>query len=165
MNKLIIVSVLLAAVLLACASTGSDSNATTVDAFADYTGWSKVNAATITGDTTGSLGPAHGGRSGFREVYVNSAGKPVSDGAAGLPYPMGTIVVKETYKDAGGQKGALKDITVMVKREAGYDAINGDWEYLNVSNTLKIKAQGPIKMCINCHASAMVDDYVFTSNR
>ena len=165
MKKLIVLFAFTLLVFLACASTGSDSNATTVDAFSDYTGWSKVSMATISGDRTGSLGPAHGGPTGFREVYVNSVGKPVSDGAASLPYPLGTILVKETYKTEGGQKGTLKDITIMVKRESGYDTMNSDWEYLNVSSTLKIKSQGSIKMCINCHAVAMVDDYIFTSNR
>lgn len=159
---------LLAAVsifLITCVSTPSDPNATQGDDFSNYTGWSKVNAQPITGDETGFLGNVHGGPSGIREVYVNSVGKSVSDGNAGLPYPVGTIIVKESYAVKNGEKDKLKDVTIMVKRESGYDSENGDWEYLMTNAALKIRSQGRIKMCSDCHAGAADADYVFTSNR
>ena len=165
MKKYLLLSAVVTVVLFACLSTGSDPNPTTVDDFSDYVSWSKVNATTVTGDRRGDLGMAHGGQKGFREIYVNAAGKAVSAGQADLPYPMGTILVKETYKRSGGQKGDLRGLTVMIKREAGYDADNDNWEYLNVSKSLKIKSQGRINLCIKCHSIAFMDDYVFTSNR
>ena len=159
---------LLGAVILAlvtCMSMGTDPNATQVDAFSDYSSWNKVNAEPVTGDTTGFLEKVHGGPTGFREVFINAVGKPTSDGKVDLPYPTGTILVKETYKSDNGAKGKLKDLTIMVKRDPGYDSDNGDWEYLMVTASLRIRSQGRINMCIDCHAAGVMDAYVFTSNR
>lgn len=142
----------------------SDPDATAVDSFSDYTNWHRVNTSPITGDTTGGLGNAHEGSSGLREVYINSVGSAASSGTSALPYPEGTIVVKESFKSDGGEKGKLTGITVMAKREAGYDPENGDWEYLNVKPDLKVSAQGRLSGCVSCH-SASDDDYVFTSSR
>ena len=152
-------------VLAACMSTEPDPDATQVDDFAQYLSWSKVNAQTVSGDATGVLGNAHGGPRGFREVYINATGKPTSDGQAALPYPVGTTLVKETHSAQNEAKGRLTDLTIMVKRGAGYDSANGDWEYLMVTPAMRIRSQGRIGMCINCHAAAITDDYVFTSNR
>lgn len=165
MIKTLLFLAVVSLILVTCVSTGSDPNATQAQAFSGYTGWSKVNSEPISGDATGFLGNVHGGPTGIREVFVNPIGKAVSDGEADLPYPKGTILVKESYDSDDGEKGKLKDLTIMVKRESGYDSENGDWEYLSVSATQKIKSQGPIKMCINCHKAAESDDYVFSSNR
>jgi len=158
--------VLLLTILLAGCASGSDPNATGVETFADYQSWTRVNSEPITSDTTGSLGLAHEGTKGIREVYINDTGKAVSTGSADYPYPAGSIIVKEAFtSDGAGNKGALSSITVMVKREAGYDAENGDWEYVNVRPDLRVRAQGRIGMCIKCHGAAVLDDFVFTSAR
>ena len=148
--------------LMSCMSGGSsDPDATAIDSFSGYTGWHRVNTSPITGDTTGALGNVHEGSSGFREVYINSVGSAAS---APLPHPEGTMVVKESFKNDAGEKGKLTGITVMSKREAGYDPENGDWEYLNVKPNLKVSAQGRLSLCVSCH-SASDNDYVFTSSR
>ena len=152
-------------VLFSCASSGSDDpNATDYDAYSGYSSWQKVNSQTITGDETGVLGKAHEGSAGFREVYVNSVGAKVSSGDAALPYPAGTIIAKESYKNSGGSKGALTSLTVMVKRENGYDAGNGDWEYIMLNSKMKVQGQGKLSACISCHL-ATDNDMVFTDNR
>ena len=165
MIKRFLMLAVVVAALVTCMSMESDPNATEVSEFSDYADWSVVNSETITGDTTGALGRVHQGPSGFREVYINTTGKAVSDGQSDFPYPVGTVVVKESYNRKDGVKNDLKDLTIMVKRKPGYDTENGDWEYLLVSPALRIKSQGRIGMCIDCHTAAAADDYIFTNNR
>jgi len=153
------------ALIVSCASSGSkDTNKTDVDVLTGYASWPKVNSETITGDATGVLGKAHEGSDGFREVYANAVAQRVSSGSADLPYPLGSIIVKEAYKNAGGSKGDMTSITVMVKREDGYDTENGNWEYLMLTPAMKVQNQGLLGGCISCHAAAD-NDWVFTDNR
>ncbi len=152
--------VLLLLVLTTCATT--DSGKTPAADFADYQGWTKVNTETITDDVTAMLGSAHEGNKGFREVYVNGAGEAVALGKASYPFPEGTIVVKEAYKESSGKKGSLSNMTIMVKREGGYDPDNGDWEYIMTSPDKAVQMQGKLGMCIDCHAAAFDSDFVFT---
>lgn len=164
MKRLVVLSLVCVAAV-SCMTPGSnDPDRTTPDAFADYTGWLKVNPETITGDSTGLLGRAHEGASGFREVYVNARGEDASNGSAALPYPQGTVIVKESYADSNGDKGRMSGLTIMAKRESGYDPENGNWEYLQVTPAGKIRAQGRLSGCISCHAAAQ-NDFVFTDNR
>lgn len=168
MNRNIAIFALIAVILfiMSCATRASDdSNATQVNAYSGYASWNKVNSTTITGDRTGILGNAHEGSAGFREVYVNSAGLPVSSGSAAVPYAEGSIILKEAYKDSGGAKGALESLTVMVKRESGYDGENGNWEYIMLTPEMKVQAQGRLSGCISCHLAAEEDDFIFTHNR
>jgi hypothetical protein len=153
-------AVALATALVACV-TGGDR--TPVAEFADYQTWTRVNTETITGDVTAMLGRAHEGNEGFREVYVNELGRPVALGGTALPYPAGTILVKESLgADGTGSKGELSNLTIMVKREGGYDPDNGDWEYVMTTPATLVRMQGKLGMCINCHAAARDSDFVFT---
>ena len=164
MSKISVLTMVLCAVLFivlaACATT--DAGKTQPTEFAGYKSWTKINTQTITGDTTSALGSAHEGTKGFREVYVNGAGEAVALGKAPYPFPEGTIMVKEAYKDSGGNKGSLANLTIMVKREGGYDADNGDWEYLMTSPGMAVGMQGKVGMCIGCHVAAFDTDYIFT---
>lgn len=160
-NALVAIGVCVLA-LIGCQSTPED--ATPVSAIESYESWTKVNDQTLTGDETGTLGRRiHGGETGFREVFANSVGAPVAAGEASLPYPEGSVLVKETYQAADGEKGELADVTVMVKREAGYDEINGDWEWIVLNDSLEVQNQGRIDMCANCHAAAADIDFAFTT--
>jgi hypothetical protein len=154
----------IAALFISCGTIADDPNATPMEAYSGYLSWQKVNSATITGDSTGVLGSAHAGEAGFREVYVNATGAAVSAGSAPLPYPEGSIIVKESFKNSGGSKGALTSVTVMTKRSEGYDPENGDWEYGMLSSKMKLQAQGKLSACISCHLAAD-NDFVFTDNR
>ena len=66
----------------------------------------------------------------------------------------------EAYSSRG--KGDLANLTIMVKREGGYDPENGDWEYLMTTATKAVRMQGNLGMCIGCHSAAYDSDYVFT---
>ncbi len=96
----------------------------------------------------------------------------------------GTLIVKRNYGPEGVEEDAvlmdpakhLGAITVMFKREAGYDADNNDWfwaKYLPDGSLDKNPkgmqlagrvAKGKPKGCIACHSGAPGDDYVFTSD-
>ncbi len=96
----------------------------------------------------------------------------------------GTLLVKRNYgpegvtedevlKEPGKHLGA---ITVMFKREAGYDADNQDWfwaKYLPDGSLDKNPkgmqlagrvAKGKPKGCIACHSGAPGGDYIFTTD-
>ena len=149
------------AVFMSCAT---DPNATEVASLDGYPTWFQVNSEIITGDATGTLGRnVHQGSTGFRNVFVNPVGEAVITGDADTPYPAGTIFVKDSYAEQDGAMGDLADVTVMVKREAGFDPDNGDWEYMLLTNTLSVRNQGAIGMCISCHAAAANRDFVFAS--
>jgi len=85
------------------------------------------------------------------------------------PMPVGMALVKAQYADDGGQKGAAKNLTVMVKMEPGFDPEHGDWYYGVYSfdgkkAMLEGKSDGKTAMCVNCHDTADVD-YVFGTKR
>ena len=154
--------IVLASVIALVSCATADPNATTVKDFDSYESWVQVNTVPITGDATGTLGRAvHEGEAGFRDVFVNSVGEASSFGAASLPYPVGTIFVKNSYPESDGEMGDLSGVTVMVKRDAGYDPENADWEYINLSASLAINGQGTINGCISCHDVAANRDYIF----
>ena len=140
---------------------GQQEGTSASDDFSDYLNWVKVNQETITGDETGVLGPAHERAKGFREIYVNEAGKAVAYGEAEYPYPEGSVILKESFTEKDGGKGKLASITVMIKREEGYDRDNGNWEYVNANGDFKISRQGKIGMCIGCHSVMSGKDFTF----
>lgn len=159
---------LIAIILIFCLSpifANGQAEGTTTDMFSDYMSWTKVNRETITGDATGVLGPAHEGAKGFREIYVNDLGKPVYFGEMAYPFPVGTIIVKESYNEDNGMKGILKNLTVMVKKTSGYDPANGDWEYIMASPTFDVMDQGKIGMCIGCHSAEKDKDFTFWNSK
>jgi len=162
--RTVLAGIVILVVLAGCGTTGSD--ATDVAEYEGYETWTRVNDDWITGDSTGTLGRrVHEGASGFRHVFVNPVGQSVSAGDEALPYPVGTVIVKESYRDDGGVAGDLSNVTVMIKREPSYAPDNGNWEYVNLSSAMRVRAQGTLASCITCHSAAAHTDYVFTSNR
>lgn len=99
----------------------------------------------------------------------------------GKSYP---IIVKDNYGGRGvtlekvnkDRKGWLKAVTVMLKRDAGYDAENQDWFWAKYSPSGKIEknpagmslagrvAKGMNKGCISCHSQARGGDFLFSND-
>ena len=85
-----------------------------------------------------------------------------------LPYPAGSIIVKEkellSYRSEENGKWIERGNGVggMVKRQAGYDPDNGDWEYFYFESLDNIES-GRIATCIQCHRQSSDMDYVFGS--
>ena len=157
--------ILFAAVMMVSAGS-ADDDATPVSALDGYESWLKVNAQPITGDDTGTLGRnVHEGTTGFRDVYVNPVGEARVSGDASGEFPVGTILVKNSFEDAGGSPGDLANVTVMVKREAGFDPENGDWEYMVLTSTMRVRSQGVINNCVAFHSIVAANDYAFLSYR
>jgi len=96
----------------------------------------------------------------------------------------GTLIVKNNYgpKDVTADQVTMAPakhlgaITVMFRREKGYDADNQDWFWAKflpdgsldkAGNGLPLAgrvAKGADKGCIACHSGAGGDDYVFTTD-
>jgi hypothetical protein len=68
-----------------------------------------------------------------------------------------SIIVKENYT----QDKKLTTVTVMYKVK-GYNPAGGDWFWVKYDPKFNILAEGKFTGCLNCHGSAMVNDYVFT---
>jgi len=126
-----------------------------------YKSWTKLTESrTGTGDPTGFLGNVHKGREGYRDVFVNAAGRAMLTGTGPYEFPAGTIIVKEQYSNKAAweaQKGA--DLTVMLKIKDGAGADTWNW-----AAGLTGKA-GENNFCSACHAIASKDDYVFTHEK
>ncbi|HEX7835816.1 MAG TPA: cytochrome P460 family protein [Kofleriaceae bacterium] len=100
------------------AATGEDRYAP-LDVGADYPGYRK-----LTDRPFQSLD--HGNR--WVDVYVNAIGADAY--LSGAPIPVGTIVVKTSWQDDGGQpSGVAGPVFVMQKRAAGYAPEHDDWYF------------------------------------
>jgi hypothetical protein len=141
-----------------------------------------LNAATNTvltdlnGYGWGAATVAHNGQAvsavdTYRDIFSNQS---TIEG----DIPVGTIVTKHTYAiDENGEKGARLVTFAMIKREAGYDAANEDWEYVQMPNDgtidydeypngdiSKAAARGKMEMCIGCHSETADGSYLFARN-
>ncbi|MFQ5772927.1 MAG: cytochrome P460 family protein [Kiloniellaceae bacterium] len=117
--------------------------------------------------------PPHG------DVLEFIQGRATVDGHTGV------VMVKKNYR---GKKiddedvladpaKYLKSITVMFRREAGYDPDNHDWFWVKYAPDGSLRtnpkgmklagrvAKGAKKGCIACHSMAPGDDYIYTHDR
>ncbi len=84
-------------------------------------------------------------------------------------YPIGTTIVKENYLSDQGKPGDLSSITVMHKREKGFDTGSGDWEYLQFGADGKLFFRGGSEKlvvkhsCHSCHMNVAERDFVFAT--
>ena len=156
-----LIAVFLCVMLISCVSFGDKERMRKTD-YREFESWAKVNAEPLTGTANGLLQGKHLEDRGIREVYVNEVGEPSFSGNAELPLPVGTIIVKDTFYIAkDGLRGRRWNITVMKKRESGYDSENGDWEYITAGPRKGVRFQGIRPLCIECHILAD-RDFVFT---
>lgn len=108
------------------------------------------------------------------------------DGMLNVKGREGIVIVKKNFGERG--KTTLEDVannpgkfitsvTVMFKREKGYDPDNKDWFWAKYQPSGQLMknpkgmalagrvAKGSDKACIACHAGAPGDDYVFIHDR
>ncbi|MEW6736727.1 MAG: cytochrome P460 family protein [Acidobacteriota bacterium] len=99
-------------------------------------------------------------RDKFVIIYVNNIGKDEILSKRNPKFPVGSIIVKEKLPDKNSEKPEL--ITVMIKREDGFNPKSGNWEYMVTDGTGKIiNGRGKIKSCQQCHNSKVDTDYIF----
>ena len=136
-----------------------------------YRSWPKVNtkpqkilswiAFSCIGPTkqqiTEEAGNPHNDR--YVTVYVNKLAAHAMLREKTPAFPAGAIIVKEKLRFANSKIPEL--LTVMRKRDPGYDPLRGDWEYLVLDGTgTQIQARGLLITCRNCHAKWRHDDYI-----
>ena len=133
---------------------------------AGYRQWTRVNpdpmriSAQAARDCAISLQAAgpHGPNK-FITVYVNDIGRHAMMEEKEPHFPQGSVIVKE--KLTTPQITTPELLTVMIKREQGYNPESGDWEYMVVDGTGKtVQARGKLENCQTCHLMDKDTDYV-----
>lgn len=133
--------------------------------FSDYKKWRLVNPVPELMDPVSAAACAYvrahdsPHASKYISVYVNEIGREAMLTQQKPKFPVGSVVIKE--KLASKTSAAPELLTAMVKREPGYDAKNGDWEYLTLNGeATQIIASGQLKDCQSCHAFYSHTDYI-----
>ncbi len=84
-------------------------------------------------------------------------------------YPVGTIVLKENFALANGVPTAPLTVTLMRKRDPGYDPEAGDWEYVQYDPQGHLVLQGNTQnpavkaACSECHENLASRDFIFST--
>jgi hypothetical protein len=101
-------------------------------------------------------------RQKYFTVYVNDAGREAMMAQLKPAFPVGSIIVKEKLTTKESATPEL--LTVMIKREKGFNPPSGDWEYLVTNGEgAEIEWRGKRGSCSSCHALKAETDYVFRS--
>jgi hypothetical protein len=94
----------------------------------------------------------------FFTVYVNAAGKQAMMSGKNSVFPAGSVIVKEKLPS---EQGAPELLTVMVKRERGFDSAHGDWQYFIANGRGQETSTDDVAKCQSCHEINKARDYVF----
>lgn len=111
---------------------------------------------------SGSNDPAHSNSIiSFGRVYINSTAEPYMKREP-LRFPVGSMIVREMLWKASDTEPHL--LSVMVKRERGFDPIVNDWEFAVVNAGMsRLKRGDSVKSCVQCHAKMRTSDFLFKS--
>jgi hypothetical protein len=164
--KAILSAVIIVSGLSGCMST-SEPQGGGANTWSDYRSWYKANPSPHTGDPTGFLGNVHAGNNAIREIYINSSGEAVNTGASPFPYPAGTVIVKESYRNqAEHASQESPDLTIMVKLARGASPETSDWEYIMGADGANrgTGTSGLATFCHSCHAAAAETDFSFINS-
>jgi hypothetical protein len=96
-------------------------------------------------------------------VYVNETGQHAMMAELKPKFPVGSVIVKEKLSGLKGPKGdeAPELLTVMVKRERGFNPQVGDWEFIATNGAgTKVDARGRLESCRACHVSMKDTDFI-----
>jgi hypothetical protein len=138
--------------------------------------WASLGAAKLVGDAA-SNPPAYKG------VHPHGAVLTTKTSTVNVDGHSGKVIVKKNYGGEGVSVDAvnsdpakyLKAVTVMFKRETGYDADNQDWFWVKYKASGELHtndkgmqlagrvAKGKPKGCIACHTAAPGGDYIYTN--
>jgi Cytochrome P460 len=96
----------------------------------------------------------------YISVYVNDAGRQAMMESRTPKFPIGSVIVKEKHPTKDDTAPEL--LTVMVKREKGFNPTSGDWEYLVTDGAAKqVQGRGKLANCMGCHEKRKDTDFVF----
>lgn len=95
----------------------------------------------------------------FITVFVNDTGKETMMEKLEGVFPQGSVIVKEKLAQKNNSLPEL--LTVMIKREPGYNPQYGDWEWMVVDGSAtSVLARGKLTTCGGCHETYKGGDYV-----
>jgi len=95
----------------------------------------------------------------YVNVYVNSTGADEMLGKKNPAFPVGTVIVKEKLPKRDAVDAEL--LTVMIKREKGFNPEIGDWEFVTLNGAAtEVTAQGKLESCQSCHLDYEKNDFV-----
>lgn len=138
------------------ASTGSqgaggDAGFTEGDVVEAFATFSTEGFTRITDGTS----PTQHGVADSVAIWVSSAAvdqyldiDPSDEADTTLPFPEGTIIVKQNYDAVGAATGAA---TVLAKMEAGFAPETGDWWWGRFGEDGSLAESGVIGYCVSCH--------------
>jgi hypothetical protein len=96
----------------------------------------------------------------FITVYVNDLGRKAMLEMKNPTFPQGSVIVKEKLTNQSISEPEL--LTVMIKREKGFNPETGDWEYMVTDGAgTTVQARGKLANCQACHLSRPNTDYIF----
>jgi hypothetical protein len=96
----------------------------------------------------------------FITVYVNDLGRKAMLEMRNPAFPKGSVIVKEKLANQSSPEPEL--LTVMIKREKGFNPETGDWEYVVTDGSgTTVQARGKLDNCQACHLSRPGTDYIF----
>jgi hypothetical protein len=134
-----------------------------------YRTWTRVNSEPFrmepavswlcAAPAAGQVSP-HDAPDAYIDVYVNPAGRSAMMTQGRVSFPVGSIIVKEKRHTLDRTDPEL--LTVMLKRERGYNPETGDWDFAALDGkAVIVQAQGKLENCIRCHKMVPASDYVF----
>ena len=188
MNKLLIPLASMAFVVLAgCSSSMQEKDAMAGEAeMMPFSGpdsvaysqqlWASLGEAKLVGDPASN--PA-----AYKGVHPHGAVLTTNTSEVKVDGHSGAVIVKKNYGGEGVSVDVvnadpakyLKAVTVMYKREAGYDAENQDWFWAKYKPNGELHvnekglalagrvAKGKPKGCIACHTAAPGGDMIYTN--
>jgi hypothetical protein len=102
----------------------------------------------------------HGDSSSFGLVYANELASKAYSASPIKPFPVGSILIREKLATRFAEKPQM--LTVMIKREKGFNPEGGDWSFLTIDGAAtKVKQRKKKGDCLECHQSASARDFVF----
>lgn len=158
----------LAIMLLAIVAGSSNTTAEQHESIKGYRAWTRVNPvpadfpstlAQLCAPLTVKQLEMDPHKDKFITVYVNELGTNAMMHEKKPHFPKGSVIVKEKLPSRESTSPEL--LTVMIKREQGYNSGNGDWEYMALDGDGKeVRARGRLEKCQGCHQRAASGDYV-----
>ena len=142
-----------------------------VEEIQGYKTWTRVNPQPVNMDAAvaqlcaAPSGPKAADRNPhlhkFITVYVNQTGRSAMFEESGAPnFPQGSIIVKEKLAQRDSTSPEL--LTVMIKREKGFNPQNGDWEFMVTDGAgREVQARGKLESCQACHVSMSANDFIY----
>lgn len=138
--------------------------------------WAALGSANLVGADSNNPAP-------YKGVHPHGAILTTATSSVTVDGHEGTVFVKKNYGGEGVSTDSvasdpakyLKAVTVMFKREAGYDADNQDWFWAKFTPDGNLHkndkgmqlagrvAKGKPAGCISCHVAAPGGDYIYTN--